>query len=156
MSHFRLIAGGFALSWLALVVWTPLPVNPVVNVAIGLEANRPVPASIGPLLRRACFDCHSDETRWPWYSRVPPASWLLSHDVTEGRGQINFSRWTDYNAFDRADMLDKMCDLTTKGKMPLWQYRIAHAEARLTTADTTALCAWTRLESTRLVQAGAE
>jgi hypothetical protein len=64
------------------------------------------PAPVMSTLRRACFDCHSNETRWPWYSTLPIASWLVEGDVKEGRGQINFSRWGQYNPFDRADMVD--------------------------------------------------
>src|SRR5262245_46226714 len=80
------------------------------------------PAPVMHTLRRACFDCHSDQTRWPWYSALPVASWLLQTDVREGRGQLNFSRWTQYNRFDRADLLDKACSLARTREMPLWPY----------------------------------
>ena len=127
-----------------------LPANP----AGGVDANTPVPAAVMSTLRRACFDCHSDETRRPWYSALPVASWLIEHDVREGRGQLNFSRWTQYNRFDRADLLDKACEKATKRDMPLWQYRILRREARLSEADIAALCAWSRHEATRLVGEG--
>src|SRR6188472_1070893 len=68
-----------------------------------------VPDPVLSTLRRACFDCHSEATRWPWYATLPLASRLIESDVSEARGQLNLSRWTDYNQFDRADMLDKMC-----------------------------------------------
>ena len=126
------------------------PANPVA----GIDATTPVPAPVMSTLRRACFDCHSDETRWRWYSALPVAAWLIEHDVNEGRGQLNFSRWTDYNRFDRADLLDKACEKATKRDMPLWQYRILHRDARLSEADIAALCAWSRHEATRLVGAG--
>ena len=109
---------------------------------------------VASILDRACRDCHSNETRWPWYSALPVASWLIEHDVREGRGQLNFSRWTRYNKFERADLLDKACEKATKRDMPLWQYRILHREARLSEADIAVLCAWTRHEATRLVGAG--
>ena len=120
----------------------------------GVDASTVVPAPVMSTLRRACFDCHSNETRWPWYSALPVASWLIEHDVREGRGQLNFSRWTRYNKFERADLLDKACEKATKRDMPLWQYRILHREARLSEADIAALCAWSRHEATRLVGAG--
>jgi cytochrome c len=103
-------------------------------------------------LRRACFDCHSDETRWPWYAAVPVASHLIERDVTEARGQLNLSRWTKYNPFDRADMLDKMCQLASRGTMPPWQYRMMHRQARLSATDVSTLCGWTQSEAARLVQ----
>jgi hypothetical protein len=122
--------------------------------AFGVEASGHAPAPVMSTLRRACFDCHSEETRWPWYSSVPVASWLIERDVTEGRGQLNFSRWTQYNNFDRADLLDKACELATKREMPLWQYRLAHREARLNETEVAALCAWTQREAKRLVGDG--
>jgi Haem-binding domain len=122
--------------------------------AAALDANTSVPASVMSVLRRACFDCHSNETRWPWYSALPVASWLIEGDVSEGRAQLNFSRWTQYNRFDRADLLDKACEKVTAREMPMWQYRVLHPESRLTEVDVAALCAWGRQEAARLAGAG--
>ena len=113
-----------------------------------------VPAPVRSALRGACFDCHSNETRWPWYSSVPVVSWLIEHDVSEGRAQLNFSTWHDYTTFERADLLDKVCDKAKKREMPLWQYRILHRESRLTESDVAALCRWSQHEAARLVGAG--
>ena len=126
------------------------PVDP----AAGVNGRRPVPAAVMSTLRRACFDCHSNETRWPWYSSLPGASWAIERDVNAGRGQLNFSRWAEYNAFDRASLLDKACELATARKMPLLPYRLLHTEARLSAYDIAALCAWTEIEATRLVEGG--
>ena len=130
-----------------------LPEYPV-NPATGVNAGGGVPPTVMATLRRACFDCHSDETRWPWYSALPVGFWLLRHDVKEGRDHLNFSRWTEYHPFDRADLLDKVCEKTTKGLMPLWQYRLAHREARLTASDIAAVCAWSQQEAARLTRSG--
>ena len=78
------------------------------------------------LFPRACRNCHSNETRWPWYSRFAPVSWLIQHDVEEGRSEFNVSEWgREKNEGDEA------ADLVRKGEMPLWIYLIAHPEARL-------------------------
>ena len=106
------------------------------------------------VLRRACFDCHSEETRWPWYARLPIASHLIERDVTDGRGQLDWSRWERYNPFDRAGMLDKVCELATTRQMPPWQYRWLHPDARLTTTEIDGLCTWARQEAERLTQGG--
>lgn len=119
-----------------------------------LHMSADVPAPVMATLRRACFDCHSLETRWPWYSALPVASWLIEHDVEDGRRQINFSRWAEYNAFDRADKLDKMCEMATSRTMPLRPYRLLHPEARLSDAAVDELCIWTEHEAARLVQGG--
>jgi len=124
------------------------------SLALGARTPVPVPPGVLSTLRQACFDCHSNETRWPLYSNVPIASWLIAIDVKKGRGQMNFSQWGHYSAFDRADMLDKACEMISKREMPLWQYRLLHPEARLTGDQITALCTWAHAEADRLVQGG--
>jgi hypothetical protein len=126
----------------------------VLAILARLGMSTPVPAHVMSTLRQACFDCHSNETRWPWYSTLPIASWLIEHDVNAGRGQFNFSRWTEYNPFDRASTLVRICEMATARAMPPQRYRMLHAEARLSEADVTELCAWTRLEATRLAGGG--
>jgi hypothetical protein len=111
-----------------------------------------VPDPVRLMLRRACFDCHSEATRWPWYAALPLASHVIERDVTEARGQLNLSHWIDYNAFDRADMLDQMCDLASRRKMPPWQYRLMHPGARLSATEVSALCTWSRDEAARLTK----
>lgn len=79
---------------------------------------------------RACFDCHSNETRWPWYSHVAPVSWLVQRDVDEGREALNFSR------FDQPqEEAGEAAEETAEGSMPPWFYLPTHPEARLTSAE---------------------
>ena len=112
----------------------------------------PVPAAVMATLQRACVDCHSEATRWPWYAAVPVVSHLIARDVAEGRRQLNLSRWTSYNPFTRADLLDHMCDMVTRGEMPPLPYRVVHRDARVSAADVASLCSWSRDEAARLVQ----
>jgi len=133
-----------------LQIMRPRGTNPPVDPAARLEAQGPVPAPVLATLRRGCYDCHSNETRWPWYTGVIPAAWLVVSDVEKGRGQLNWSRWRDYNMYDRADLLDKACDMTTKKRMPPGPYLWMHGDAKLNDADVQALCAWTRTEAARI------
>jgi hypothetical protein len=139
-----------AITWAARSRPAPPPTG--VDPSASLNHRTPVPAAVMVTLRGACFDCHSDETRRPWYAALPVASHLIERDVAEARGQLNLSRWTQYNPFDRADMLDKMCQLASSGTMPPWRYRIIHPGARLSRTDVAALCAWSQDEAARLVQ----
>ena len=151
----RLIVAGLLVLMIGLVGRSsPRRQATAGDPAARIDADGSLPASIRSTLSRACFDCHSDETRWPWYSGLPLASWLIERDVREARGQLNFSRWTEYHRIDRADLLDKACELATAGDMPLWQYRLLHPEARLANSDIAALCDWTRSEAARLMEAG--
>lgn len=77
------------------------------------------------LARRACFDCHSNETRWPWYSNIAPLSWLIQRDVEEGRHELNWSEW------DLDSEGDESAETVIEGSMPPGTYAILHPEARL-------------------------
>ena len=84
------------------------------------------------LAERACFDCHSNMTRWPWYSHIAPASWLVQHDVDEAREKMNFSDWNDRHPGEKAN---EISDHIREGEMPLKYYLLLHPEARLTDAE---------------------
>lgn len=103
-----------------------------------------VPAGIDSLLRRSCYDCHSDETRWPFYARVAPASWLLTGDVRHGRSNLDFSRWSVDPKREPTprQRFQWMCRDVRRGIMPPRLYLIMHPGARLTEAETNSLCAW--------------
>ena len=85
------------------------------------------------LAQRACFDCHSNETVWPWYSNIAPASWLNQHDVEEGRQKLNFSDWA------RAREKDEIVEVIQDGRMPMPIYLIMHPEAKLSVEEKDAL-----------------
>lgn len=100
------------------------------------------PADVAAVLHRACYDCHSNETRWPWYSHVAPVSWLLQRDVTQGRRHVNFSEWTALPADRRAKKQKAVGKEVAAGEMPLWFYVPLHRDARLSTADKALLQSW--------------
>lgn len=86
------------------------------------------------LARRACFDCHSNETRWPWYSNVAPISWRVQKHVDEGRAKLNFSDFRPGNE-EVGEAAGEAAETVQKGEMPLQDYLLAHADARLTEAE---------------------
>jgi hypothetical protein len=100
------------------------------------------PEPVRAVLRRSCYDCHSHETRWPWYARVAPVSWLVAHDVHEGREHLNFSTWDRYDAKKRRELREEAWEEVDEGEMPLWFYLPLHPDARLSDADRAALRAW--------------
>ena len=87
------------------------------------------------LARRACYDCHSNETEWPWYSNVAPVSWLLQRDVEEGREHLNFSDWDSGHHREEDHDVDEMVKTILEGEMPPPSYLPLHPEARLTAAE---------------------
>lgn len=100
------------------------------------------PKEVEEVLRAACYDCHSNETRWPWYSHVAPVSWLIAHDVTEARDRFNLSEWGSVPAEERQVLVRQMWKEVEKGGMPLPVYRIMHPEARLSENQKSVLRDW--------------
>jgi cytochrome c len=110
-----------------------------------------VPGPVREALRQKCGDCHSTNTRWPLYSRVAPASWLVEHDVHDGRQHMNLSSWEMYSTDARVDLLAKMATQLRQKKMPLKQYLLLHPEARLSESERKLLLEWTKAERKRLL-----
>ena len=100
------------------------------------------PPEVMSILRRACYDCHSNETRWPWYSRVAPVSWLVSRHVREARFKINFSTWAGipsmYKVLYRGEILKQV----ENDVMPLASYLWLHRGAKITPEDLETLRHW--------------
>ena len=86
---------------------------------------------------RACFDCHSNETTWPWYSNIAPASWLVQRDVDEGRARANWSEWGSNPDDESSESAETVSD----GSMPTPAYALLHTEARLSDEEIDALIA---------------
>jgi cytochrome c551/c552 len=115
---------------------------PIDRTNPSIESDVKAPPEIDRPLRAACYDCHSNETVWPWYSHVAPISWLLAYDVKEGRAELNFSTWQLYDAKKEQKKLKEIVETMNNGEMPPWYYVIIHAEARLVDKDHQALVTW--------------
>jgi len=107
-----------------------------------VESDVEAPPKVREILRRACYDCHSNETKWPWYAYVAPVSWLVADHVEEGRGDLNFSRWPKFDFRKQDDIFEDIRKQIGKDRMPLRSYRILHAEARLGDQDRRTLLRW--------------
>ena len=87
-----------------------------------IESDVSAPAQVREVLRRSCYNCHSNEVVWPWYADVAPASWLIAHDVHEGRRELNFSVWGRYSPGIRQKKLREIAQTIAEGEMPPWYY----------------------------------
>jgi hypothetical protein len=102
-----------------------------------------LPENISTILRTSCYDCHSNQTSFPWYSKVAPASWLLAMDIREGRDNLNFSDWGSYNKRKQIKHLRKIKEEVSSGEMPLKKYLIIHRNAKLSPEQKSAVISWT-------------
>ena len=102
------------------------------------------PLDVAAILARSCDDCHSNRTRWPWYSWVAPVSWVLAGHVEDGRGNLNFSLWGTYSKGKQAHKLEEIVDQVEGRGMPRDDYVLLHPEAELSEADREVLLRWAR------------
>ena len=132
-----------------IIALVAIQLVPVDRTNPPVETEVPATAEVRSVLRRACYDCHSNETVWPWYSRVAPASWLVASDVHEGREELNFSTWNRYTAKQQAKKMKESWDEVAEGEMPPWMYLPLHPNARLSADDRAALRAWSQSVGSR-------
>jgi hypothetical protein len=102
------------------------------------------------LLGRACLNCHSEETKQPWYGRLPPGSWIIERDIRAARSHMNLSRWQDYSADEKQSLLSAMGVAARARVMPPGRYTLLHPEARLSDGDRDRIYRWTKSERQRL------
>jgi len=122
-------------------------VRPVRNVASApspneLSVKHPVPTDVRRTLEQACYDCHSDTTRYPWYAGVQPVAWWIDYHVRAGKGHLNFSEFGAYSDQRAARKLDLLVEEVEQGDMPLPSYTWLHPAARLTAEQKQQLTAW--------------
>lgn len=99
-------------------------------------------AEVARLLKASCYDCHSNESKYPWYAYVAPVSFLLQNHIQEGRSKVNFSTWGNTSAHDQSEALEEIPETIAEGEMPLWDYNLMHPEARLSAAEKQTLIDW--------------
>ena len=147
------------LKWLALLVVVvliglqfvrPARTNPPVDPSQTVYARVQVTPQVAAILDHSCQDCHSNTTRWPWYSNVAPVSWFLIDDVNEGRSHLNVSEWGKLDNRKAAKKLEEICEEVEDGAMPLPSYTWIHRSAKLSPEDIKILCEWTAVESARI------
>lgn len=127
--------------------------NPPVDESQTIYATLNVSPEVKAIFERSCYDCHSNNTKWPWYSYIAPTSWLTAGDVEHGRRMMNLSTWGTYKKSRQSDKLDQISDQLSDGKMPLKKYLLMHPSAALTKADIDIVSAWAEKERERLLGA---
>ena len=142
----RALAGLTALAATCLAIQLISTGDPVAHRSQPGESEIAAPPQIKSVLAQACYDCHSNETRWPWYAHIAPVSWLVVHDVSLGRKQLNFSEWRLYYPRTQARKLLWMGRVVRERTMPPWSYRMMHPQARLSGAERAMLEQWLESE----------
>lgn len=131
----KIVRGTLLGLLIALVIMQfiqPDKTNPESDPSQDFITMNSIDGEIGHLLKTACYDCHSNNTTWPWYSSVAPFSYVVAHHVEEGREHLNFSVWDTYSAERANHKLEECVEEIEEGEMPMAGYVALHSEADLT------------------------
>lgn len=107
-----------------------------------IRVHHSVPANVLSILKRACYDCHSNNTNYPWYSNIQPVGWWLADHVEEGKEELNFSEFATYSAKKADHKLEEVVEMVEEGEMPLESYTFIHRDAKLTAEEAKTLMNW--------------
>ena len=147
------------LKWIFIVLacafviaqfWRPARTNPAIDPTQASEAHLQMTPQVAAIIDRSCSDCHSNKTRWPWYTNVTPVSWFVVDHVNDGRRHLNFSEWGKLNQSQKEKKLQEICEEVADGNMPLPTYTPLHPGSKLSPDDVKALCEWANAERERI------
>jgi hypothetical protein len=141
MSRLKKIALSLGIIFAALQLYRT-PRNVALSGPNDLIAQYAPPPGIKHLLEVSCYDCHSNQTRYPWYAEIQPAAWWLSRHIEEGKRELNFSEFAAYSPHRQAQKLLAISDEIQGHTMPLRSYTWIHRDARLSEAEVKALVEW--------------
>jgi hypothetical protein len=124
-------------------------IRPTKNIGNGdlsrsIEMKRPMPADVKVSLQKACYDCHSNTTKYPWYAEIQPLGWYLTNHVREGKQHLNFDEFLNYDANEMDEKMEEVIESQTEGWMPMDSYTLIHKEAILTAAEKNEIIAYAK------------
>jgi hypothetical protein len=117
-----------------------------------IAATGEIPEKVATILKTSCYDCHSNQTKYPWYARIAPASWLLAKDIKEGRHKLNYSEWKGYPKRSVIGKLESIRDDVEQKDMPLPAYTLIHRKAKLTDEQVALIVKWTEDMTDKIMQ----
>jgi cytochrome c553 len=154
-----------ALKWAVIAVFVlfvaaqayrPDLSGPPADDSKSMRATARLTPEVGAMFDRACNDCHSSKTDWPWYSQLAPVSWWLKSHVDDARRELSFSEWGTYPQRKASVKLKEICEQVSAGEMPLKSYLLMHPAAKLSDSDKKAICDWTEQERKRTAASSAD
>ena len=144
MSKSKKILIGLAVLFIIIQFFSIDKSNPPVEAGVDMIEVVQVPTEIEAILKTSCYDCHTNETIYPWYTNVAPVSWWIKKHVNEGRDELNFSEWGSYSLRRKDHKLDEIVELVDEDEMPLKSYLLVHGEASLSTEQKAQLVDWAK------------
>lgn len=150
----RKIIGGFSLiliiAFVIIQFFQPEKNKAAANSNDLLNTNN-VPENVASLLKESCYDCHSNNTRYLWYHKIAPVSWMVDRHIRDGKQELNFSEWGTLDNYDQIISLDEITHEIRRKTMPLKSYRFMHSKANLSDAQTQILEEWSKKQGEALL-----
>lgn len=109
-----------------------------------------VPGNVMQVLKRSCYDCHSDHSNYPWYDRISPISWWVADHINDGKRELNFTQFNQYTTKKQLHKMEEIRETVEKGEMPLESYLVMHGDAKLKANDKNLLVDWSRKAETEI------
>jgi hypothetical protein len=144
------IGAALLVGFAAIQFTTPARTNPPVVPGHDAMASNAPPAEIASLFKNACYDCHSYETTWPWYSYVAPISWTVIQDVNDAREAMNFSEWPNSDPFHSRKRWRRVAEAIDANEMPIHKYTLIHSKSRLNPQQRKELINWAEQTADKL------
>lgn len=133
-----------------------LRVHPNINEEVAvhdlIEVSPDMPADLQQTLRASCYDCHSNNTNYPWYAYVAPFSWVIDQHIRNGKHEANFNTYDTLGKRQKIQLLDEICEAVSDTSMPPSNYLMLHPDAVLSEDDIVAICEWTETEALSLLR----
>lgn len=142
--------GIIAVFFLIQFIPVTLPEN-INDLSNDIILTEKAPENIKLILSKSCYDCHSSQTNYPWYSYVAPVSWLIAKDTREGREELNFSDWAELSKRKKIGLLKDIAEEVEEKKMPLEIYTVVHRNAKLTDEEISAISEWSKSVSDQIL-----
>lgn len=142
MRIIKKVAGGLLVAFILLQL-VPRSVNKTVGISpMDIMNQYQVPPGVQSVLKKACYDCHSNNTHYPWYAHVQPARLFLDNHVNKGKEELNFNEYGAYSKKRQFNKLRSIGETLEEGTMPLKSYRLVHADARLSAEEKAMVLKW--------------
>lgn len=149
-SKTKKIIVGLLLFFLFVQVFQPKRNQGITTGPASIIQVMQVPQNIQSILETSCYDCHSNATKYPWYSHITPVNWWLANHVNEGKDELNFSLFGHYDEKKKAKKFDEILETVEEGEMPLKSYLLVHKNADLTNEQRNQLLSWAKTELSKL------